>query len=49
VFGSDAELITTVALPEERRLTGFGDGVLYVTYNDQFDLVYLEKYALPML
>ena len=43
VFGADAEVITTVVLPDERRLIGFGEGVLYTIYNDQFDLVYLEK------
>ena len=48
VFGADAELITTVVLPDGRRLIGFGADVLYVAYNDPFDLVYLEKYETPV-
>lgn len=49
VFGGDGNRITTVELAEGRRILGFGEGTVYVAYNDEFDLVYLERYALPSM
>lgn len=49
VFGTDAEHVATVQFPANRRLVGFGDGALYAVYMDDFDLNYLERYAMPAL
>jgi hypothetical protein len=49
VFDGQANRVGTVVLPEGRQIIGFGDGVLYATWLDEFDLVYLEKYAMPRL
>lgn len=49
VFGSDARHVGSVVLPEGRRIVGFGDGVLYAVVLDEFDLNYLERYAIPAL
>jgi hypothetical protein len=49
VFGADGNRITTFELAEGRRILGFGEGSVYVAYNDEFDLVYLERYALPAM
>ncbi len=49
VFGTDAEHTAAVQLPPNRRLVGFGDGVIYVVYMDDFDLNYLERYEMPAL
>ena len=37
----------TVELPMGRRVVSFGNGVLYAVRMDEFDLQYLERYALP--
>lgn len=49
VFGADGNRTTTVELAEGRRILGFGENSVYVAYNDEFDLVYLERYALPAM
>jgi hypothetical protein len=38
-----------VELADGRRILGFGEDAVYVAYNDEFDLVYLERYALPAM
>jgi len=47
LFGADGNRISSVTMPEGRRVISFGEGAVYVTYLDEFDLVYLEKYELP--
>lgn len=47
VFAADAKLVARVALPDGRRLVGFGKGVVYLAWNDEFDLQYLERYRRP--
>jgi hypothetical protein len=49
VFGVDGNRVGSVVMPEGRQVLGFGNETLYVTYNDEFDLVYLERYDLPGL
>ncbi len=49
VFGGDGNRIATVELADGRRILGFGEDAVYVAYNDEFDLVYLERYALPAM
>jgi hypothetical protein len=46
VFGSHGNLQETVRLPAGRQIVGFGAGVLYAVYFDEFDLQYLERYRL---
>lgn len=47
LFGRDGARVTTVTLPNDRRVVGFGEGVVYVVAYDDLDLNYLERYALP--
>ena len=47
VFTADAEHAATVEIAEGRTVVGFGDGVVYATFNDEVDLVYIERYRLP--
>lgn len=44
VFGPDGVLKHSLPMPEGRRIVGFGDGVVYMMYMDEFDLQYLERY-----
>ncbi len=37
----------TVLLGQGRRVLGFGQGTIYVVAFDEFDLNYLERYAMP--
>lgn len=46
VFDASGNRTGEVALPEHRRLLGFGDGVVYLAYVDEDDLQWLERYAL---
>ena len=48
IFGTDAQHVGTVQLPANRRVVGFGFGTLYAVYMDEFDLNYLERYAMPL-
>ena len=47
IFTPDAEHAGTVELAEGHTVIGFGDGVVYATFNDEVDLVYIERYRLP--
>ena len=47
VFAPDAKLVARVVLPAGRRLVGFGKGVVYLAWNDEFDLQYLERHRRP--
>lgn len=44
VFNASGDRIAEVVLPGDRRLLGFGDGVVYLAYVDQDDLQWLERY-----
>ncbi len=46
VFDQQGERIGTVTLPEGRRVAGFGRGTVYLSFGDEFDLQYLERYRL---
>ena len=47
IFTPDAEHAATVEMTEGRTVIGFGDGVVYATFKDEVDLVYIERYRLP--
>lgn len=47
VFDGSGEHVTSYTLDGDRRVVGFGDGSVYVVSYDEFDLNYLERYALP--
>jgi hypothetical protein len=47
LFGRDGVRAAIVTLPNDRRVVGFGDGVVYVVAYDDLDLNYLERYAMP--
>ena len=46
VFDGNGQLIKRVILPQSRRVVGFGEGAVYVTRVDEFDLLWLERYKL---
>jgi len=46
VFGPDAKLKRRVVLPINRRLVGFGKGVVYLRHTTEDELQYLERYRL---
>ena len=47
IFTPDAEHAGTVEIAEGHTVRGFGDGVVYATFRDEVDLVYIERYRLP--
>lgn len=49
VFTPDAEHAGMVEMGEGRTVVGFGDGVVYATFRDEVDLVYIERYRLPQM
>jgi len=49
VFGADGNRVAGVSFPRHRQLVGFGRHAAYVVSFDDFDLAYLERYALPPL
>ncbi len=46
VFGADGNLREQIKFPVGRQVVGFGNGVVYAVYFDEFDLQYLERYPL---
>lgn len=46
VFDGNGVLVRRMTLPEGREVIGFGNGCVYLTRTDQFDLQWLEKYSL---
>ena len=46
VFDGYGQLIQRVELMPDRRIVAFGDGVVYVTYTDEDDLEWLERYKI---
>jgi hypothetical protein len=46
VFDASGNRTGEVVLPANRRLLGFGDGVVYLAYVDEDDLQWLERYDL---
>jgi len=44
VFDQRGTLVSHVKLPENRRVIGFGNGVVYLAHTDSDDLQWLEKY-----
>lgn len=49
VFDRTGARVTTVTLEPGRRIAGFGATSVYVVAHDEFDLAYLERYALPRI
>jgi hypothetical protein len=49
VFDADGNRVGSVLLESGKRIVGFGRGTVYVVAFDEFDLNYLERYALPDL
>lgn len=49
VFDRTGTRLTTVTLEPGRRVVGFGATSVYVVSHDEFDLAYLERYALPRM
>jgi hypothetical protein len=47
VFDKAGNRVETVLLEGGRRVVGFGSGTVYVVAFDEFDLNYLERYAMP--
>ena len=47
VFDSAGNRVGTVLLDHGKRVIGFGESTVYVVAYDQFDLNYLERYAMP--
>ncbi len=47
VFDRTAKRVATYTLPNNKRVIGFGSGTVYVVAYDEFDLNFLERYALP--
>lgn len=47
VFDRSGARVATFSMPWDRRIVSFGEGTIYVVRNDDFDLSYLERYALP--
>ena len=48
VFNERGTLVGSVRFPAGRRMAGMGNGVVYVARADEDDLMYLERYALPL-
>ncbi|HEV8122822.1 MAG TPA: hypothetical protein VGP80_01135 [Gemmatimonadales bacterium] len=44
VFDQRGNLVGQVKLPQDRRVIGFGKGVVYLAYTDSDDLQWLERY-----
>ena len=49
IFTPDAEPAATVEIAEGHTVMGFGDGVVYATFRDEVDLVYIARYRLPVM
>jgi hypothetical protein len=49
VFDLAGERVGTVLLSHGKRILGFGEKGIYVVAFDEFDLNYLERYAMPVL
>ena len=47
VFDAGGNRVNTVLLEHGKRVVGFGQNTVYVVAFDEFDLNYLERYALP--
>lgn len=47
IFTPDAEHAGSVEIAEGHTVMGFGDGVVYATFRDEVDLVYIARYRLP--
>ena len=47
VFDASGRVVSRVALPENTRLLGFGNGTVYLARSDEDDLQYLQRYRLP--
>jgi hypothetical protein len=49
LFDRTGSLMLTIELDHGKRVVGFGTNSVYVVAYDEFDLNYLEKYALPSM
>jgi hypothetical protein len=49
VFGQDGNLVGSVELPGDGSVVAFGNDAVYVVTYDEFDLNFLQRYAMPGL
>jgi hypothetical protein len=49
VFGTDGDILGSITLPGEGTIVGFGRRAIYVVTYDEFDLNYLQRFAMPAL
>ena len=47
IFTPDAEHAGTVEIAEGHTVLGFAEGVVYATFRDEVDLVYIARYRVP--
>jgi hypothetical protein len=47
VIDAGGRVVQRVALPENTRLVGFGNGTVYLARADEDDLLYLQRYRMP--
>jgi len=47
VFDATGRVVGRIALPQDTRLLGFGNGTVYLARSDEDDLQYLQRYRLP--
>ena len=47
VFDASGRVVGRVALPQDTRLLGFGNGTVYLARSDEDDLQYLQRYRMP--
>ena len=47
VFDASGRVVSRVALPQDTRLLGFGNGTVYLARSDEDDLQYLQRYRMP--
>ena len=47
VIDAGGRVVNRVALPQNTRLVGFGNGTVYLARSDEDDLQYLQRYRMP--
>jgi hypothetical protein len=48
IFGADGRRRRSLMLPPDRRIVGFGRGVLFLVHSDEMGLQWLERYRRPV-
>ncbi|MDH5804019.1 MAG: hypothetical protein OEZ54_02460 [Gemmatimonadota bacterium] len=47
IFDERGNRISSIVLPMNRRISGFGEGVVFLWFTDEMGLAYLERYRMP--